>query len=383
MARILHIDRQRHWTGQQARTYKTVQYLAARGHEVMIVCHPGAEYARRGERDGLRVVPIPMRLRSTIAAVPRLARLLRRERIDLVDAHGGIDHQIAALAAKLGGRPVVVRTKHKNVALHSGIWSRLFYRPPLTHKVVAISDAVRVQLIEDGLPAEHVELIYTATDVDRFRPGRDPMPFRERLGIAKDLFVVGSASRLHHSKGVDVLIRAVGRVQRRHPHVRHLHVGHGNPGRFHEVVRAEGIPTGVVMLPGATQDMEGFYAAIDTFCLSSRTEGLGTVILEAMASGLPVIASRTGGIPEAVDDGRTGLLLPPEDVDALAAAIERLVLDPALRARLGAEARRRAEERFSVKTMLARTEELYLSLLEKHGRAPVPAKAVPAEARDA
>ncbi len=378
--RILHVDRQRHWTGQQARTWQTVRHLLLRGHEAIIACEPGSEYERRAAREGVRAVPIRMR-RTPLFAVPRLARLLGRERIDLVDAHGAVDHQLAAVAAQLAGRPTVVRTKHKDVGLHSGFFSRVVYRRPLTHKVVAISDAVRRQLIRDGVPEAQVELIYTAVDVDRFRePGRgrerERAEMRRGHGIAADDFLVGGASRLHHSKGVDVLLRALARLHaaagRPAPvRYRYIHVGSGPAAKYVEIARGAGLPEGAALFPGPVEDVERFYAGLDLFCLPSRTEGLGTVLLEAMASGLPAVATRVGGVPEAVVDGVTGRLVPPEDPDALASAIASLAADAERRAGYGAAARRRAVERFGARTMLEATERLYLRLAEERGGARV------------
>ncbi|MBI4586403.1 MAG: glycosyltransferase [Planctomycetes bacterium] len=366
--RILHVDRQRHWTGQQSRTYQIIQHLAGKGHEVFLACHPNSEYERRARRDGLNVFPIPMRGRSVAMAYLRLARLMRREKIELVDVHGSVDHQMVAGAAPFARRPVVVRTKHKNLKLKSGWLSRLVYCPPITHKIIAISDAVRQQLVSDGIPHQQVELIYEAINLERFRPDLERLRLRDELGFSSSHILIGSASRLHHSKGIDVLLQAFARLHRRCPETRYVHAGHGSIEKFTEIARREGIPAGAAVFLGPVEKIETFYPSLDLFCLPSRSEGLGIVLLEAMACKVPAVASCTGGIPEVVIDGQTGILVPPEDAEALGQALEALVRSPEQRRRFGEAARERVESHFDSRLMLERTERLYLDLLERKSR---------------
>lgn len=331
----------------------------------MLACHPGAEYERLAERNRMRTFPLPMRGASTILAFIRLTHVLQKEKIDVIDAHGGIDHQISTLAALFASRPIVIRTKHNDTSLRSGFFSRTIYQPPFTQKIVAVSEAVRRQLINDGIVPAHVVVIYTGVDTARFRPGKTDLRLRirRRYGVGEGQLLIGGASRLHESKGIDYLLHSLAIVYRRVPEIRYVHVGHGPAPRYLELARRLGLPEGTVIFPGRIREVEDFYPALDIFCRPSRHEALGTAVLEAMASGLPVVASRVGGLQEAVFEGVTGLLVEPGDTQGLAQAIMDLAGNSAQRVALGEAARQRVLERFPIQSMFSQTERLYDELL--------------------
>jgi glycosyltransferase involved in cell wall biosynthesis len=360
--RILQIDRQRQWAGQQVRTFALAERLRARGDEVHFACMPGSMYETRAKEAGFPLTVFGMRARSLVTSVPRLARYLRRARIELVDAHGAVDHNIALFGARLLGRAAVVRTKHNHTHLHGRI-SRFTYGR-LTRRIIAVSDFTRRILLEDGIAPERIDLVYDGIEAAALAArvdAADRRAARARFGVPEGAFAVGTTSRPSPRKGIEVAAGAVAALARERPGSPFLYVcagGHAEVAR-HWAVEKGGIDPARVVVTGFVSPVADLFPALDAFLLPSREEALGMALLEAMAAGLPVVASAVGGVPEVVVDGESGLLVPPGDEAALARAIARLADEDGLARRLGAAARARILERHEVSLMAQRTRETY------------------------
>jgi glycosyltransferase involved in cell wall biosynthesis len=206
--------------------------------------------------------------------------------------------------------------------------------------------------------------------MDKFAARGDRADVRAELGVAPDAALIGAVGRLTADKGgQDVLIRAVGRVRETCPQVRLVMVGDGplRPGL--EQLTAQLGLTGTVIFTGLRSDVPRLLGALDVFVLPSEREALPVAVLEAMAAGLPLVATRVGGIPEVVEDGATGFLVPPGDVAAMHCVLERLTGDPALAARLGAAGQAHVQAHFTVQQMVRQVERLYDQLAQRKIRA--------------
>ena len=301
-------------------------------------------------------------------ALAELVRLCRRVRPDIVHAHSSKMGVLGRLAARLAGVPVRVFTVHGwSFVAYPGLAGRLYLlverlMRPLTSAVVCVSAASRAQgVAARACDAARTVVIHNAVDVRSFgSPAATDGPAR-----------IVSVGRFAYPKDFATLLEALARIG---SDFRAALVGDG-PG-LRGVTRAideRGLSDWVELL-GAHGDVARVLAASDIFVLSSRSEGLPVSILEAMAAGLPVVASDVGGVTEAVVDGETGLVVPPGNPDALAAALERLVVDGDLRRRLGAAGRARALRLFDVQRFRAAHLELYRRELER-SRLPAPAAA--------
>jgi glycosyltransferase involved in cell wall biosynthesis len=199
-------------------------------------------------------------------------------------------------------------------------------------------------------------------DTDRFRPAARDGAVRAALGVGAGALLVGNVARLAKVKNQALLIDAFAAVGRQLPHARLTIVGEGPERRALEE-RVEALTlTDVVRLVGARRDMPRVYGELDLYVLSSDIEGTSVSILEAMASGVCVVATAVGGTPELLGHGRYGVLVPPDDPEALAAAMLELLRDPLRRRRLAAAAREHAVEHRSELAMVQRYEELYYRL---------------------
>jgi len=335
--------------------------LLRRGHDVLLVCQPGSEVEARARSSGIPTWALPMAGWRLFPSALRLARRLRRERFDIVHAHGARDHLLAAIAIRLSPRMPLVRTKHNLTPVKRP----LLYRH-LTHHMIAVSRSAQRTLVQAGIPPERVSVIHDGIDLARFSPSAQDRSARGELGIGPEEFVAGTTGRLaSRSKDVATLLRAARLVLDQAPRVRFLLVGRSDAG-LEEMARDMGLGKRV-LFTGFREDVPALLSAMDLYLQTSIREALSSSVLEAMAMARPVVATRVGGIPEVVSEGETGYLCEPGDANGLARAVLRLMEDGDLRLSMGSRARRRVERLFSAQGKAERVEGLYRALLEAHG----------------
>jgi glycosyltransferase involved in cell wall biosynthesis len=231
--------------------------------------------------------------------------------------------------------------------------------------LIAISERVRENLLEDGVPMSRIALIPSGIDLATPPPPEGPS-LRERVGARESSPLVFTIASLADSKDHPTLVEAAAHLEPREPMTRWAVCGQGG---LLEPVRAEVERRGLsdrLRYLGYVPGARGLVAQSDVFCLSSKVEGLGTSVLDAMAAGVPVAATAGGGIPEMIEHEVTGLLAPVGDGTALAAAIDRLLDDPALARRLAVAARVRVRD-FDIERTIERTEALYRDVVTERG----------------
>lgn len=301
--------------------------------------------------------PLPLEITATLAPLADLRAALRLAALsggaDVVHAHGLRAGWVAALAHLRRPFPLIV-TAH-NVAERAGRLSRLGLRliGQRATEIITVSEAVADSLVAQGIPRPKIDVIPNGIDVAHFA---DPPP--DALGWAftvhPDTFVVVYVGRLSPEKGVDVLLMAAVQSQG----IAFLIAGEG-PQR---TALEAGLPPNARLL-GRVDDVRGPLSIADVLAVPSRHEGQGIVALEALAAGVPIVASRVGGLAGMLTDGETALLVPPDDPEALAAALTRLQNDPRLRERLTAAGRALVRDRYDVRQMARAIEEAYMAVL--------------------
>lgn len=317
---------------------------------------------------GVDVIALAERPGSPKLNALRMARVFRAWRPDVVHTRNWtcID---AILGARLAGVPVVIHGEHGREAGdpegRNGLRRRVRrLLAPLVTEFVAVSRDLARWLVEDvGVPPAKVTQIYNGVDTEAFSPA-DKEAARRTLGIRDGAVVIGTVGRLDPVKDHRGLLEAFGRTAR-HPHAQLVVVGDG-PCRaeLEQVGRRLGLDGRVLML-GERQDVARILRALDVFVLPSLGEGISNALLEAMASGLPVIATRVGGNPELVDHDVTGMLVSPRSAEALAAAFDRYLSDPGLIRKHGEAGRQRALHDFSLERMFGAYDSLYSRLLAR------------------
>jgi len=364
----LHIDTARTWRGGQNQVLLTVNGLRALGHRAALAAHPHGELRRRAA-EGLELIPIAPRTEMDLAAAWRFSRLIKRLLPDVVHAHDPHGVAMASLgismaSAALRGRrpPVLVAARRVDFRLKGNSLSRWKYRQ--VDCFIAASEAIRHILVADGVPAARTVTVHEGIDVERVA-GTDAVNVHEAFFLPHGAPVVGNVAALVPHKGQRYLIEAARQVVREIPDIRFVILGEGELREQLERQINEHHLQKHVLMPGFRTDVIGCIKGFDLLAMSSVTEGLGTSLLDAMACAKPIVATTAGGIPEIVEEGVNGLLVPPRDAASLAAAIVRLLRDAPLRQRMGAAGLARVTERFTVERMVEATAAVYDRLLNR------------------
>jgi glycosyltransferase involved in cell wall biosynthesis len=352
--RILMLNTEHGWRGGENQVLLLAKGLAGDAIEPITVCQPGSPLAAATAAAGLPVVPLAMRGQWHLGAIRALRRLMRERDVSVVHAHTSHAHSLGALACRGTGVPLVV-TRRVDFPLKRGLIARWKYRSAVLRHA-AVSDAVRRVLVAGGVDPQRVEVIHDGIDFARFP--QVPSTLRSELAIPEEAVVVGVTAHLSDHKDHRTLLTAFAAVERAAPEAWLLVVGTGElEGGLKALAAQLGLQRTV--FTGFRADIGNVLRGLDVFTLTSHLEGLGSSLMDAMYCGLPVVATRAGGMPELIDDGVDGLLVGVRDHAAVADALLRLVRDGGLRRRLGDAARRRAEERFSAAAMVARYRALY------------------------
>lgn len=356
--RILHIDTERGWRGGERQALWLAQSLERRGHRSILAARPDEPLARRAREAGLEVMPSAPRFEADPVAVLALRRQVVHSRIDIVHAHTGHAVGLGALAS-LRTRAKLIVSRRVDFPLRRNFGTRWKYGRAAA--IVAISRAVADVLTRSGIGRERIVVIPDGVDMHRaITPA--PAETIESLGVRAGAPLVVQVAQLVPHKDPLNFVRAIAAAHDRVPALQALLVGDG-PLRADvaEAIRALNLES-TLHATGYRQDADALLAAADVVVLSSREEGMGSVLLDALFLAKPVAATRAGGIPEVIADGKTGLLSPVGDASALGAQIASLLEDRPLAARLAASARARAEE-FSIERLTDRTLAVYERVL--------------------
>lgn len=359
--RILHTEWSDGWGGQERRIIGEMAGLTARGHHVVLATRPQCKIAGKAAKIGIPVLFLPMRNKADLRSIIPLARYLRREAIQVVNTHSGVDSWIGAFAAKLAGTPVLVRTRHLNIPLKRSWLNFVHY---LADQIISCGETMKTQLVEGcHFPPTQVTSIPTGIDFTRFTPSHSRQQVRQALALAPEDFVVLMAGIIRSVKRHAIALQAFQHLLQRHPTAQLLLAGEGPMLERMQQLAAELHIADKVHFLGHREDVPDLMAAADLLLLTSSSEGVPQAVTQALGLGVPVVATSVGGVPELILHEETGLLVPAENPQATADALLRIAEDPALAARLGAAGRAHALANYSHTAMLDKTEALLNALL--------------------
>ena len=374
--KILHTEAAKGFGGQEIYIYRHMLAMRDRGHDVSLLCQPGARLGEIAREAGFTVHTLKMGgLLRLLRGIWSVKRLVQRHGFDVVNTTSRRDSLIAAAGARLARTPLVVRSRH----LMSPINSLLTYTG-LPHRVMTVSSHVKQLLVDRGVAEDRIGIVPPIavppqwSQIDSTDPWQCVQDMRAQvrgeLGFDDAQIVVGCVAVLREPKGHVDLLRAIAPLCRAHPNLQLVIVGDGQPvmDRLVALRRELGVESQVHLLGyrlGACRLMAGF----DIFALATHKEAAGTVFLEAAHVGVPIVATRVGGVPEMVLEGSNAMLAPLGDQAALTQALQTLVEHPGQRQRMGRAGWEwmRTAQRFSPSGHTEATEHYYHQWLKELG----------------
>ncbi len=324
------------------------------------------------EQQGVRVLELDRNGRWDLGAWRPVIAYLRRERVSILHGHKFGGNFWASAIGGLAGVPAVIA--HEHGWSYSGQpWRKLLDRELVARRcdaMIASSRAALRQMVEiERLDPQKLRLVYIPNGISE--PRLSGGSVREELGIGPDAPMVVAVARLDAYKSLDVLIESSAKLSSEFPDLRVVIAGDGPERvRLEQLIAARSVSHAITLL-GYRADAPDIVDASDVAVLCSNSETTPLAVMEYMALAKPIVATRVGGIPDQITDGREGILVPPYDPDALAGAIAALLRRPDQAATMGARARVRQRREFSIEAMLGRVEQLYGELLSSSGASPV------------
>ena len=382
MIRVLHIHTLPIISGSGINTFLSMRGMDKNVYEVELVCAPGGRLIQLVEDNHMKVWPFehmvqPISpLKDTLALLD-LTLFLKRNPYHIVHTHNSKSGFLGRLAATLAGIPVIVHTVH-GFAFHDQepLWRQILFRnlerlgSHWCDKMIFISQPLIDWALREKITyREKIEKIYSGIQLDQFRPvtADIKMKNREKWRLKKEDLVIGIVSKLWEGKGHITLIEAFKALKQRLHNVKLVIVGEGDLyGELQRSVDNNELSDSV-LFTGFQMDVSEILSTFDVAVLPSFFEGMGRVLLEAMAMEKPVVASRVGGIPDLVKHRLNGLLVEPGDVAGLTHALEQILSDSVLSRKMGKEGRKRIREQFSADIMVQSIDKVYHELLTRKG----------------
>jgi glycosyltransferase involved in cell wall biosynthesis len=365
--RVLHIEGGRNLYGGAVQVMYLLEGLKARGVENHFACRSNSDVSRAAEGFA-ELHGLTMRGDWDAWLAVRLFRVIRSVRPDIVHLHSriGID-TFGGIAARLAGLPAVHSRRQPNP--EQGWVVATKYR--LHDRVVAISEGIAQVLLSEGVPASKLRVVRSAVDTRLYREPRDRPWLQAEFGLNADSPVIGMFGQLISTKGHRYFLQALPALIAAFPALQVIIFGKGHlEGELRSLADDLGV-SGHLHFAGFRYDVPRILPCLDLVVHPSTLEGLGVSLLQASSSGVPIVASAVTGIPEAVHDGVTGLLVPPKDPAALAAAVTSVLSDPVLAKRLGEAGRALMEREFSVSGMVEGNLAVYREVLAERARARI------------
>lgn len=365
---VLHLNTAKTWRGGEQQVLYLARFLRDAGVRQIVAGRRNSEMQKRCEAEGIAFVGAGMASELDLLSVFRIIRLVRKEPIRVIHAHTAKAHSIGLLAMKLGGleREGVrfIVSRRVDFRARPGMLSRMKYESPLVHRYVAISENVRRILVEDGIAEDRIRVAYSGIDTERLKDLPDASPLREEFKIPAGTVILGNVAALVDHKDQRTLLQALSLLLERDvPSFLLFIVGEGELREELTALRDRLGLREKVIFTGFRNDVPVFLSLFNIFVMSSKEEGLGTIVLDAMSAGLPVVTTDGGGLPEMIVPEKGGLLSPAQNASALAENIERALRHPDVWKQWGAY-NREAVKRFDYRETGRRNLEIYNEVLQ-------------------
>lgn len=365
---VLHITTAKSWRGGEQQVLYLAIALAEEGIQQCIVAPPGSELAARARQAGIQVEEVSILGELDFLASSRIRRIALEKGYGLLHAHTAKAHSIGLLARRNQDKLRLIVTRRVDFPARPNFLSRKKYKSPFVDRYIAISDNVKRILVQDGIQTDRISVAYSGIDSLRFKKLPDATYLRQEFQC-EGYMILGNIAALVDHKDHRTLLEAVGileeltdRSDGPEKHWKLFIVGAGSLEGFLRALCEELHLENRVIFTGFRKDIPAFLNLFDVFVMSSKEEGLGTAVLDAMAAGLPVVATSGGGIPEMVDQKKGGLLSPTQGPRMLAENLFYIMSKPGIRKRYGSYNRKRVKD-FDFRNTALQNIKVYRSVL--------------------
>lgn len=360
--KVLHTEWSDGFGGQERRVLAEMEGLSARGHDCQLVCTKESSIYSEAKKRGMSVFTMPFRKTYDVQTMWLLTQYLKKNPVDVVNTHSGVDSWIGGISAKLAKVPVLVRTRHLEFILKRSPFNFIHYLPDM---YITCGETMKHSLEENsGFPPDKIISIPTGV-YRRFFNIQKNNDKRKLYGLSPEHFVVTNAAILRGSKGHEITLKAARIVLDKAPDVRFLIVGDGPKRKRLEAQAKELAISDRVIFTGFLEDIGEIYSFSDMFISSSWVEGLPQSMTQAMASRLPVVVTAVGSVPEVITNEQNGLIIHPGDYEALGENILRIIADKELAGRLVKNAFELVQKKYTMEMMVDKIETLYKNLLKR------------------
>lgn len=361
---LFQIDAGKEWRGGQRQAFFLARELKRKGYVFRFYVQPDSPLHQKAEEADLPVYPLKMRSEADLRAIFKLGRAMKKAKCRLVHSHDAHSAAIAAAAASRAKVPLRIVSRRVDFPVKNNFFTRKKYIDNID-LIIAVSEEVKRVLIQRGIPDWKIRVVPSGIDYSPFEEKRDKYYLHQELHFADNDFLVGIIAHLADHKGHKYLIQAMEVLKEKAPAVKLIIVGEGPLQLELSRQAKENKVDNMVFFMGFRDDVPRILASLDLFVLSSYKEGLGSSILDAMASRLPVVATQAGGIPELVIHEQTGLLVPPKNPQSLAEAILRVYDDRKLARQMAENGYKMVHDKFSASGMAEKIIREYERLAEK------------------
>ncbi len=364
---VAHIDTGSEWRGGQQQVYYLYRALCRQQIPGILFCEQGSALEKRLQAENLPCIGMKIRSELDLRAAWQIACHIRRLGVTILHAHSAHALGIGLLVRRFFSPLKLIAARRVDFSVRKPVIGSRKYRTDRLHKIITVSSRIREVLIGDGVDPDKIAVIHSGIPLDKFETAGQKPELRTELGIPPDHFVVGTVAALAGHKDYPNLLRAARQVILQTDRITFCAVGDGpEADSVHRL--AQSLQFGKrFVFTGFREDVGSLLKSFDLFVLASKKEGLGTSVLDALLVGLPVVATRAGGIPEMITDGQNGLLVPVRDPVSLAEAILRLCADAEMRNQMADQAVR-SVRRFDIRETIRETLTLYRQMLAENDR---------------
>ena len=362
--RVLHLSSESTWRGGEQQIIYLVEETRKLGVEAVVACKEDSAVAKYCEENDLPYYALAFRSAYDFSTAREIIKITEIEHFDLIQTHTSKSHTMSVIAGLIGLRPPQIMTRRVDFPVKDNWFSRFKYNYSKIARIICISETIRKITEPDIKDKSKLVTIHSGTDTEKFAPYKNSNWLRRKYGLSEETIIIGNTSAISNQKDYPTFIETAQWIMRRELDVRFFIIGDG-PQReeIEALVETKGL-SDKIQFTGFRKNIKEVLPSLDLFLFTSQTEGLGTSVLDAMAAGVPVVATNAGGVSEMVNHKKNGMLCAIKNSECLSRSALRILDTPEYAAELVEEGYKTVRN-FSKEKTAARTLELYKEVLSK------------------